>query len=62
MTHREKPFTVAQYDRMARELMMADEIRTRPEVNHHFAERLALLTKQMGEDSLRAHAEQTATA
>jgi hypothetical protein len=38
---------------------LSDDIRARPEMNHHFAERLALLAKQMGEDSLRAHPEQS---
>lgn len=56
MPHREKPFSVAEYSRMAEELAaMADAIRARPEMNHHFAERLALLAKQMCEDSVRVH-------
>jgi hypothetical protein len=51
-----KPFTVPEYDRMQGDLQaMSDAIRARPEMNHHFAERLALLARQMGEDSLRAH-------
>jgi hypothetical protein len=37
---------------------MSDAIRSHPEMNHRFAERLALLAKQMGEDSLRAHPQQ----
>jgi hypothetical protein len=54
-----KPFTLPEYDRMQEELQtMSDAIRARPEMNHHFAERLALLAKQMGEDSMRAHPDQ----
>lgn len=50
------PFTVAEYERMAKELEdMAEAIRLRPEMNHHFAERLALLAKQMRDDRLRAY-------
>ena len=56
MPNIEKPFSVAEYERMADELTaMSNAIRARPEMNHHFAERLALLAKQMKEDSLRAH-------
>lgn len=50
------PLTVHEYDRMASELqIMSDSIRARPEMNHHFAERLALLAKQMREDCVREH-------
>jgi hypothetical protein len=39
---------------MAGELeAMSSTIRIRPEMNHHFAERLALLAKQMREDCER---------
>ena len=52
----EKPFTATEYDRMATELeSMASAIRARPEMNHHFAERLALLAQQMREDLMRAY-------
>jgi hypothetical protein len=52
----EEPFTAAEYDRMATELeSMASAIRARPEMNHHFAERLALLARQMREDLMRVH-------
>lgn len=51
---------MAEYERMATELeTMSRTIRARPEMNHHFAERLALLATQMREDSIRAHPEQT---
>lgn len=51
-----KPFTVPEYDRMQDDLQaMSDAIRARPDMHQQFAERLALLAKQMGEDSLRAH-------
>ncbi|MGZ5932182.1 MAG: hypothetical protein ACXWLZ_10315 [Rhizomicrobium sp.] len=41
---------------MALELeVMSKTIRARPEMNHHFAERLALIAKQMREDNLRIH-------
>ncbi|MBA2587909.1 MAG: hypothetical protein H0U98_04705 [Alphaproteobacteria bacterium] len=43
---------------MAAELQkMSDMIRSRPEMNHHFAERLAVLSKEMREDEARAHPE-----
>jgi hypothetical protein len=55
-----KPFTLPEYKRMQETLQgLSDDIRARPEMNHHFAERLALLARQMGEDSLRAHPEQS---
>ena len=50
----EKPLTTGQYERMASELQtMSDMIRARPEMNHHFAERLAVLAKEMREDEAR---------
>jgi hypothetical protein len=51
-----QPFTAQEYERMATELeAMADTIRNRPEMNHHFAERLQLLAKQMREDQARIY-------
>ena len=51
-----KPLTVEEYARMAAELdAMAKMIRDRPEMNHHFAERLQLLAKQMRQDQLRVY-------
>jgi len=51
-----KPLSAEEYERMAAELdVMADMIRERPEMNHHFAERLQLLAKQMREDQLRVY-------
>jgi hypothetical protein len=56
MAEGKKPFTEAEYDRMACELEeMSAAIQARPEMNHHFAERLALLAKQMCEDSIRVY-------
>jgi hypothetical protein len=56
MTVSEKPFTAEEDERMASDLdTMSASIRARPEMNHHFAERLALLAKQMREDGIRAH-------
>jgi hypothetical protein len=53
-----KPLTVPQYERMANDLqIMSDTIRARPEMNHHFAERLQTLSKEMREDEARAHPE-----
>ncbi len=50
----DKPLSVADYERMAMELeTMADKVRQHPEMNHHFAERLTLIAKQMREDSMR---------
>ena len=63
MPQKEKPFTVLEYERMADELAeMSKAIHARPEMNHHFAERLALLSTQMREDSLRAHPDQIVTS
>jgi len=56
MSQGAKPLTEVEYERMAKELeAMAESIRMRPDMNHHFAERLALLAKQMREDSIRAY-------
>ena len=52
------PLSVPQYERMAKDLQaMSEAIRARPEMNHHFAERLATLSKEMREDEARAHPE-----
>jgi len=51
-----KPLTIPQYERMASDLQtMSDMIRARPEMNHHFADRLETLSKEMREDEARAH-------
>lgn len=51
----QKPIPEAEYKRMATELeTMSKAIAAHPEMNHHFAERLALLAKQMRED-IRVH-------
>jgi hypothetical protein len=56
MSRDDKPFSPSEYERMAHDLeMMAESIRLRPEMNHHFAERLALLAKQMREDQRRVY-------
>ena len=56
MSSSEKVLEEAEYERMARELeAMAATIKSRPEVNHHFAERLTLLAKQMREDFARTY-------
>ena len=53
-----QPLSVSQYERMANELQeMSDMIRTHPEMDHHFAERLALLAKEMREDEARVYPE-----
>ena len=50
------PLSFSQYERMAVELQaMLDVIRARPEMNHHFADRLALLSKEMREDEARVY-------
>lgn len=50
------PLSIPQYEQMAAELQrMSDMIRARPEMNHHFAERLAVLSKEMREDEARVH-------
>lgn len=54
------PLSVPQYERMANDLQaMSDAIRARPEMNHHFADRLAVLSKEMREDEARVHPETT---
>lgn len=51
-----KPLSIPQYEHMANELQqMSDIIRARPEINHHFAERLATLSKEMREDEIRVY-------
>ncbi len=48
-----KPLSAEEYERMSAELeAMARLIRDRPEMNHHFAERLELLARQMREDQM----------
>jgi hypothetical protein len=48
-----KPFPYAEYERMANELnAVSDTIRTKPEMDHSFAERLVLLAKRIREDCL----------
>ncbi len=52
------PLSIPQYEMMAAELQrMSDMIRARPEMNHHFAERLAALSQEMREDEARVHPE-----
>lgn len=56
MPQRDQPFSPSEYERMARELeIMAESIRLKPDMNHHFAERLTLLARQMREDQLRVY-------
>ena len=56
MPQGEKPLTLPEYDRMASDLeAMAAAIRARPEMNHHFAARLAILVAQMREDIFDRH-------
>ncbi len=56
MAEEKVPFTVPEYRRMANVLqIMSDNIRERPAMDHHFAERLARLAKEMVEDCFRAH-------
>lgn len=51
-----KPLSIPQYEQMADELQkMSDLIRSRPEMNHHFAERLAVLSREMREDEARVY-------
>ena len=51
-----KPLTAPQYERMANDLQrMSEEIRQRPEMNHHFADRLETLSKEMREDEARVY-------
>jgi hypothetical protein len=57
------PLSIPQYERMANELQsMSDMIRARPEMNHHFAERLAVLSREMREDEARAYPQPADTA
>jgi hypothetical protein len=52
MTTSKKALSEPDFAKMAKDLeIMAEAIRQRPEINHHFAERLTLLAKQMREDS-----------
>jgi hypothetical protein len=52
----QEPLSAPQYERMARDLQaMSEMIRSRPEMNHHFAERLADLSKEMREDEARVY-------
>ncbi len=56
MTQSVKPFSKDEYQRMANDLdAMGSAVRDHPDMNHHFAERLALLAKQMREDCIRLH-------
>lgn len=53
-----KPLTVPEYERMANDLqVMSDTIRAIPAMNHNFAERLEILSKEMRADEARAHPE-----
>ncbi len=56
MLQEKKPFSVPEYERMANVLqIMSDDIRQRPAMNHHFAERLQRLATEMIEDCHRTH-------
>jgi hypothetical protein len=56
LAHAEPPLTIPQYDKFATELdIMAAAIKARPEMNHHFAARLAILAAQMREDMFEQH-------
>ncbi len=56
MSAREGHLSFEEYERMARELeAMAASVRQHPEMNHHFAERLELLAKQIREDQIRTY-------
>lgn len=51
-----EPLSFMQYERMAGELeVMSQMIRAKPEMNHHFAERLTTLAKEMREDEARVY-------
>ena len=51
-----KPLSAPQYERMANDLQaMSEQIRLRPEMNHHFAERLETLSKEMRQDEARVY-------
>ena len=52
----EKPLSEPQYERMANDLQrMSEQVRLRTEMNHHFADRLETLSKEMREDEARVH-------
>jgi len=54
MSQETTPLTAREYARMANELeALAATIKAHPEMNHHFAERLALIARQMREDIVR---------
>ena len=54
-----KPRSIPQYERMANDLqIMSDMIRARSEMNHHFADRLVTLSKEIREDDARTHPEE----
>jgi hypothetical protein len=56
MTDKKEPLSVPQYERMANDLQaMSEQIRLRPEMNHHFADRLEMLSKEMREDEARVY-------
>ena len=56
------PLSVGQYERMAGELQkMSEMTHARPEMNHHFADRLAILAREMREDEARVHPETAAS-
>ena len=49
---RQRRFTGADYDRMAKELEdLADTIHKHPEMNHHTSERLKVMAKEMRGDA-----------
>jgi hypothetical protein len=53
-TQRDKELSARDYERMARELeSMAETVRAQPEINHHFADRLLLLAKEMRANATR---------
>ena len=52
----QKPLSEPQYERMAADLQaMSDQIRLRPEMDHHFADRLQTLSREMREDETRVY-------
>jgi hypothetical protein len=51
-----KPLSAPQYRRMANDLQtMSEQIRLRPEMDHHFADRLQVLSNEMREDEARVY-------
>ena len=51
-----KALTAPQYERMATVLQdMSEQIRLRPDMNHHFADRLKKLSEEMREDEARVY-------